>query len=182
MTYPLVLDLAADGVPVAVTCRVLGFSRQAFYAWNTHPVSTRELDDAYLTLAHGGSRVSGTLAAYDGGPVAITDVEGLGIDAENKTKTKRVIPEGTARLATQILQLVITSGTGTRASIGGYDIAGKTGTTSDYRDAWFVGYTGGFVTAVWVGRDDNTSMKKVTGGGAPSTGLPAMRAAGLVSE
>jgi len=49
MTYPLVLDLAADGVPVAVTCRVLGFSRQAFYAWNTRPVSTRELDDAYLT-------------------------------------------------------------------------------------------------------------------------------------
>ena len=51
MTYPLVLDLAADKVPVAVTCRVLGFSRQAFYAWNTRPVSTRDLDDAYLTHA-----------------------------------------------------------------------------------------------------------------------------------
>ena len=51
MTYPLVLDLAADGVPVAVTCRVLGFSRQAFYVWQTRPISARELDDAYLTDA-----------------------------------------------------------------------------------------------------------------------------------
>ena len=51
MTYPLVLDLAADGVPVAVTCRVLGFSRQAFYAWQHQPVSDRDLDDAYLTDA-----------------------------------------------------------------------------------------------------------------------------------
>ena len=50
----------------------------------------------------------------------------------------------------------------------GYDLAGKTGTTSDYRDAWFVGFTGGFVAAVWVGRDDNTPMKRVTGGGAPA--------------
>ena len=51
MTYPLVLDLAADGVPVAVTCRVLGFSRQAFYAWQHQPISGRDLDDAYLTDA-----------------------------------------------------------------------------------------------------------------------------------
>jgi transposase InsO family protein len=51
MTYPLVLDLAADGVPVAVTCRVLGFSRQAFYAWKRDPVSQRDWDDAHLINA-----------------------------------------------------------------------------------------------------------------------------------
>jgi putative transposase len=51
MTYPLVRDLAADGIPVAVTCRVLGFSRQAFYAWSNQPVSARDLADAYLTDA-----------------------------------------------------------------------------------------------------------------------------------
>jgi penicillin-binding protein 1A len=63
---------------------------------------------------------------------------------------------------------VLVSGTGTRARAPGYDLAGKTGTTSDYRDAWFVGYTGGFVTAVWMGRDNNTTMRGVTGGGAPA--------------
>ena len=51
MTYPLVLDLAADGVPVAVTCRVLGFSKQAFYAWKRNPVSWRDWDDAHLINA-----------------------------------------------------------------------------------------------------------------------------------
>jgi penicillin-binding protein 1A len=78
----------------------------------------------------------------------------------------------------------VTSGTGTRAKVASYDIAGKTGTTSDYRDAWFVGYTGGFVTAVWTGKDDNTAMKRVTGGGAPaeiwrtfmSAALPRLKA------
>ena len=51
MTYPLVLDLAADGIPVAVTCGLLGFSRQAFYSWKAHPVSERDLVDAYATNA-----------------------------------------------------------------------------------------------------------------------------------
>jgi penicillin-binding protein 1A len=67
-----------------------------------------------------------------------------------------------------MMREVMVSGTGTRARTPGFDEAGKTGTTSDYKDAWFIGYTGGFVTAVWVGKDDNTAMKKVTGGGAPA--------------
>jgi len=62
----------------------------------------------------------------------------------------------------------VNGGTGGRAKVAGYDIAGKTGTTSDYRDAWFVGYTGGFVTAVWVGKDNNKPMKGVTGGNIPA--------------
>ena len=49
--YPLVLDLAADGIPVAVTCRVLGFSKQAFYQWQADPVSQRDWDDAHLINA-----------------------------------------------------------------------------------------------------------------------------------
>ena len=51
MMYPLVLDLADDGIPVTVTCRVLGFSRQAFYKWRADPVSQRDWDDAHLINA-----------------------------------------------------------------------------------------------------------------------------------
>jgi putative transposase len=51
MIYPLVLDLAADGIPIAVTCRVLGFSRQAFTKWRANPVPQRDWDDAHLTNA-----------------------------------------------------------------------------------------------------------------------------------
>ena len=51
MMYPLVLDLAADGIPVAVTCRVLGFSKQAFYQWEADPVTQRDWDDAHLINA-----------------------------------------------------------------------------------------------------------------------------------
>jgi putative transposase len=51
MRYPLVRDLAADGIPVAVTCRVLGFSKQAFYAWRQEPVSQRDWDEAHLNGA-----------------------------------------------------------------------------------------------------------------------------------
>jgi putative transposase len=51
MMYPLVRELAVDGVPVTVTCRVLGFSRQAFYAWDANPVSDRDWDDAHLVNA-----------------------------------------------------------------------------------------------------------------------------------
>ena len=56
MMYPLVRDLAAAGVPVAVTCRVLGFSKQAFYAWYAHPVSDRDYDEAHLLNAAYGIR------------------------------------------------------------------------------------------------------------------------------
>jgi penicillin-binding protein 1A len=50
----------------------------------------------------------------------------------------------------------------------GYDVAGKTGTTSDYRDAWFCGYTGGLAACAWMGRDDNAPLPRITGGGAPT--------------
>ena len=63
---------------------------------------------------------------------------------------------------------MLVSGTGTRAAVPGYDLAGKTGTTSDYKDAWFAGFTGGLTTVVWMGRDDAAPMRGVTGGTAPA--------------
>jgi membrane peptidoglycan carboxypeptidase len=80
---------------------------------------------------------------------------------------------------------VIEAGTGTAARLAGRDAAGKTGTTQEYRDAWFIGFTAGHVAGVWIGNDDNRPMRKVTGGTAPAqmwkavmlaaeTGMPVM--------
>jgi penicillin-binding protein 1A len=68
----------------------------------------------------------------------------------------------------QMMRAVMRMGTGTNAMVKGYDLAGKTGTTTDYKDAWFCGYTGGMVTVVWVGKDNNKPMRGITGAMAPS--------------
>jgi penicillin-binding protein 1A len=113
-------------------------------------VTTMETADAYLTIANAGKRVSGSLAAYDDGPVAFTEVKGSGIHDENKTTSKRAIPEGIAEQTKQILATVVTSGTGRAAQIDEF-VAGKTGTTENYQDAWFVGFTDTMTVAIWVG-------------------------------
>jgi membrane peptidoglycan carboxypeptidase len=67
-----------------------------------------------------------------------------------------------------LLRRVVSSGTGRRAALKGF-AAGKTGTSQDYRDAWFIGFNEGLVTGVWVGNDDNSPMKRVVGGDLPAT-------------
>ena len=68
-----------------------------------------------------------------------------------------------------MLSATIAVGTGRRAMLPHHPAAGKTGTGQDYRDAWFVGYTAHYVMGVWVGNDDFTPMKRMTGGSLPST-------------
>ena len=81
---------------------------------------------------------------------------------------ERVISETAAKELTWMMTQVVQSGTGGRAKLGDRPVAGKTGTTSEARDAWFVGFTADYVTGVWMGYDDNTPLKGVTGGGLPA--------------
>jgi penicillin-binding protein 1A len=127
-------------------------------------VSPMEMAQAYDAFANGGFRVRpyGIERIRTAGGRVLYE---HGVAGADRTA---VIGAPALQYMNQMLRQVIATGTGGRARVGGYDLAGKTGTTSDYKDAWFIGYTGGFVAAVWVGRDDDTAMRRVTGGGAPA--------------
>jgi penicillin-binding protein 1A len=79
-----------------------------------------------------------------------------------------VIAPETLAVMNHMMTQVIARGTGMAAAFG-YPAGGKTGTSSDFRDAWFMGFTADYVTGVWVGNDSGAYMKKVTGGGLPAT-------------
>jgi penicillin-binding protein 1A len=127
-------------------------------------VSPLEMAQAYAPFSNGG------MLAHAYGIERIRTTNGKVLYEHKEEPRTSVITNPPLSYMNRMLRQVILSpvGTGGHARIPGYDIAGKTGTTSDYRDAWFVGYTGGFVTAVWVGRDDNTPMRRVTGGSTPN--------------
>ena len=128
-------------------------------------VSPLEMAQSYAAFSNGGFLAKGY------GIQRIRTASGKVLYDRNLERRPRrsVIGSPALQYMNMMMREVVISGTGKRARVPNYDIAGKTGTTSDYRDAWFVGYTGGFVTAVWTGKDDNKPMKGVTGGGAPAT-------------
>ncbi|HZZ89802.1 MAG TPA: penicillin-binding protein 1A [Caulobacteraceae bacterium] len=127
-------------------------------------VTPLEMAEAYDPFGNGGYRIH----AYGIERIRTASGQVLYDHSVDKPKPTPVIGQPALSEMVLMMRQVVAAGTGARARIPGYDLAGKTGTTSDYRDAWFVGFTGGFVTAVWCGRDDNTPMKRVTGGGAPA--------------
>ncbi|MFN3521106.1 MAG: transglycosylase domain-containing protein [Phenylobacterium sp.] len=153
---------------VAATARRLGISSKIqldpSMALGAVEVSPLEMAQAYAPFANGGFQAR----AYGIERIRTADGRVLYDHNVDRPERRAVIGSPSLQYMNQMLRQVVAAGTGTRARVAGYDLAGKTGTTSDYRDAWFVGYTGGFVTAVWVGRDDNTPMRRVTGGGAPA--------------
>ena len=163
---------------VADTARKLGLTTDIntdpAMALGTSLVSPLEMAQAYDAFANGGYKV----AAYAIERIRTRD--GKVLYQHPAPAREQVVAEPQLGWMNQMLRTVLVSpGTAPRAAIPGYDLAGKTGTTSDFRDAWFIGYTGGFVAAVWVGKDDNTPMRHVTGGSAPAELWRAFMAATL---
>ncbi len=160
-------------------------------------VTPLEMAHAFTTLANGGQRTSGTLATSAGGPVAIQRVEddgdttfgdsppvetAEGVYGENKIEAEEVISPATAETATSILETVVTSGTGENAATG-EPTWGKTGTTDDNGDAWFVGATDEITVAVWVGHPDSVTPMETEFAGQPVDGgtYPALIFADVVN-
>jgi len=79
----------------------------------------------------------------------------------------QVIEPRNVAMMNAMMQETLLSGTARKAELPGWMAAGKTGTSQDFRDAWFIGYTANLVTGVWLGNDDNSPTKKATGGGLP---------------
>ncbi|RAK57133.1 transglycosylase domain-containing protein [Phenylobacterium deserti] len=153
---------------VASTARRLGITSRIqldpSMALGAVEVSPLELTQAYAPFSNGGYFAR----AYAIERIRTSNGRVLYDRSVGAPDRRQVIGQPALSYMVRMMRQVIVAGTGTAARVPGFDLAGKTGTTSDYRDAWFVGYTGGFVTAVWVGKDDNTPMKRVTGGGPPA--------------
>jgi penicillin-binding protein 1A len=129
-------------------------------ALGTGEVGVLELAGAYATIFNGGRLVTPTgieAIEADRRPVAIA-----------RPAMDRVIDSDRATDMTQMLAAVVAHGSGRAAAIPGRFVAGKTGTTQDSRDAWFVGEVGTTIIAVWLGNDDGRPTKGVTGGGLPA--------------
>jgi penicillin-binding protein 1A len=133
----------------------------ASIALGTSEVSLLELTGAYAPFANGGRSVA---------PYVITRIRtaaGKVLYARNEAARAQVIDPRSVAMMNAMMSETLRSGTARKADIAGWPAAGKTGTSQDFRDAWFIGYTARFVTGVWFGNDDNAPTKKATGGGLP---------------
>jgi penicillin-binding protein 1A len=177
--YAQLTDLVGPKA-IVKTAHALGIrSRLAPYfsiGLGSGAVSPLELARAYATLANEGRRVDGS--EFGNRPRVVESVERIRSRRveENAPLPKQVVAEGHAELLTSILEGVVESGTGKRAAIPGREVAGKTGTTDNYGDAWFVGYTPDLVVAVWVGYPDSLTPMLTEFNGEPVAGgtFPAM--------
>jgi penicillin-binding protein 1A len=125
-------------------------------------VTLWDMTSAFATFMDDGLRVDPHIVQR------VTNTAGQEVYVRPPYTAARVLNEEVVRRMTSLMGAVVLRGTGTGARIGERDIAGKTGTSSDWRDAWFVGYSRDFTAGVWVGHDDFTSMGRTTGGTLPA--------------
>ena len=137
------------------------FPKDASIALGTGEVTLLDLTAAYAAFANGGMRVT---------PFSIAGASATGASLPvPRPAPQRVVAPADAAAMRRMLEAVVRSGTGRAAAAAGRSVAGKTGTTQDFRDAWFVGFTGtGNVIGVWLGNDDGRPMDSITGGSLPA--------------
>jgi penicillin-binding protein 1A len=164
-TVAVRLGLEVGPKNVVRTAHRLGISSKlesnASIALGTSEVSLTELVGAYAPFANGGQGVT---------PHVVTRIrtsEGKILYARSSDQLGQVIEPRNVVMMNTMMQETLLSGTARKAELPGWMAAGKTGTSQDFRDAWFIGYTANLVTGVWLGNDDNSPTKKATGGGLP---------------
>ncbi len=166
-TVPVTLSIKTGREPIAALSHRMGL--QADYpvtrslALGVASVSVLDMTSSYAVLANDG---------YKTPAFGINRMSTLGgelvYEFDHDAPRERVLSETTVANMNSMLRGVITGGTGRRADVVGVPVVGKSGTTSSYRDAWFAGFTGNFVSAVWFGNDDYRPTNNLTGGTLPA--------------
>jgi penicillin-binding protein 1A len=151
--------VAADARRLGITSPI---NTDPAMALGTTDVTPLEMAQAYDALGNGGQKVE----AY--GVEQVRVVGGAVIYRHRPAPRPQVVNNPQLSELDEMMRQVVAVGTGTAAAIPGKDVAGKTGTTSDFKDAWFCGFTGGVTTVVWMGRDDARPMAHIPGGSAPA--------------
>jgi penicillin-binding protein 1A len=165
-TVSVRLTLEFGPVAVARTAYRLGISSKLepnpSIALGTSEVSLIELVSAYAPFANGGNAVIAHVIER-----VRTRAGNRILFAHAPQSLGRIIEGRYVARMNSMMRETLTIGTARNAQLSGWPAAGKTGTSQDFRDAWFVGYTSHLVTGVWLGNDDSTPTRKATGGGLP---------------
>jgi penicillin-binding protein 1A len=154
------------GPPAVIrTAHRLGISSKlepnASIALGTSEVSLLELVSALAPLANGGLETTPHIVER------VRTANGKALYTRQQQSLGRIIEPRYVAMMNAMMHETLATGTARKADIPGWLAAGKTGTSQDFRDAWFIGYTGYLVTGVWLGNDDNSPTRKTTGGGMP---------------
>ena len=166
-TVAVKLNMEVGPKAVVQTAQRLGIASplqaNGSLALGTSEVTPLELVSAYAPFANGGIGVI---------PYAITQVKTTDGKVIYRRPASgglgRVIDPGVVAMMNDMMHSTFVIGTARKAQVPGWPLAGKTGTTNDYKDAWFVGFTGNLVAGVWLGNDDGALTKRVTGGNLPT--------------